>query len=123
MLRQKTVLLLGATGQTGLCVRQQRLDRHFWVRVIVLSAGKLPKEAAASPHVTVIEASLLSLSDEELGRHGQGCFAVVSCLGPVISLRGIIGAPRDRVTQATRRICRQIDRSRRRSQRHRCGSS
>lgn len=63
------------------------MDRHFWVRVIARSAGKLPKEAAANPHVTVIEASLLSLSDEELGRHVQGCFAVVSCLGPVISLR------------------------------------
>src|SRR5690349_11469394 len=54
------------------------------------------------------EADLLSLSDEDLLRIVRGCDAVVSCLGHVLSFKGIFGPPRDLVTQATRRLCRAI---------------
>lgn len=57
----------------------------------------------------MIEASLLSLRDEELHRHLGGCGAVVSCLGHVISPRGIFGPPHDLVTKATMRLCRGIE--------------
>jgi nucleoside-diphosphate-sugar epimerase len=107
---QQTVLLVGGTGRTGRRVLEQLLGRGVSVRAIVRSAGKLPAEVAANPNLTVIEASLLSLSDEELQRHLRGSDAVISCLGHVISVKGIFGAPRDLVARATEGLCRGIER-------------
>jgi hypothetical protein len=56
----------------------------------------------------VVEASLLSLDDEALQRQVLGCDAVISCLGHVLSFKGIFGPPRDLVTRATARLCRGI---------------
>ncbi|MEI6727992.1 MAG: NAD(P)-dependent oxidoreductase, partial [Actinomycetes bacterium] len=63
---------------------------------------------AESPYVEVIEASLLSLSNEELQRNLGGCDAAISCLGHVLSLKGVLGPPRDLVARATARLCRAI---------------
>ncbi|MBI5066619.1 MAG: SDR family oxidoreductase [Deltaproteobacteria bacterium] len=104
-----TVLLVGGTGRTGLRTLRQLLERGVEVRAIVRTVSKLPPELAASPRLTAIEASLLSLPDEELQRHLRGCDAVISCLGHVLSLRGIFGPPRDLVTRATVRLCRGIE--------------
>ncbi len=57
----------------------------------------------------MVEADLLSLSDEDLQRYVVGCDAVISCLGHVLNLQGIFGPPRDLVTQATTRLCRAIE--------------
>jgi hypothetical protein len=103
-----TVLLLGGTGRTGGCVLEQLLSCDICVRAIVRSADRLPKGAAHDPRLELIEADLLSLSDEDLLRNVRGCDAVISCLGHVLSLKGIFGSPRDLVTQATRRLCRAI---------------
>jgi NAD(P)H-binding len=106
---QQTVLLIGGTGRTGRRALQQLLARGVNVRAIVRSAGKLPPDVAGNPNLTVIEASLLSLRDEELQQHLRGCDAVISCLGHVLSPRGIFGPPRDLVTRATARLCRAIE--------------
>jgi nucleoside-diphosphate-sugar epimerase len=102
---QQTVLLVGGTGRTGRRTLQQLLDRGVRVRAIVRSRGKLPAKIAGHPDLTAIEASLLSLRDEELRQHLRGCDAIVCCLGHVLSLRGMFGPPRDLVTRATRRLC------------------
>ena len=107
--RQQTVLLVGGTGRTGRHVLHQLLERDISVRAIVRSVGKLAINGAVNPNLTVIEASLLSLSDEDLQRHLRGCDAVISCLGHVLSLTGIFGPPRDLVTRATSRLCRAIE--------------
>jgi uncharacterized protein YbjT (DUF2867 family) len=104
----QTVLLVGGTGRTGRRVLQQLLGRGVRVRAVVRPGGRLPPDVAAHPGLTVIEASLLSLPDDELRRHLAGCRAVVSCLGHVLSLRGVFGPPRDLVTRATTRLCRAI---------------
>ena len=104
-----TVLLVGATGRTGRRVLEQLRGRGMSVRVIVRSAGKLPASASSHPSLAVVEASLLSLGDEDLQRHLLGCDAVISCLGHVISFRGVLGPPRDLVTRATKRLCRGIE--------------
>ena len=109
MSTQQTVLLLGGTGRTGRRVLQQLLGRGISVRAIVRSGGKLPPDAAGNPNLTAIEASLLSVPDEHLQRHLRGCDAVISCLGHVLSLKGIFGPPRDLVTRATSRLCRGIE--------------
>lgn len=105
----KTVLLVGGTGRTGRRALQQLLARGVRVRAVVRSRAKLPADVIGNPDLTVIEASLLSLRDEELQQHLRGCDAVVSCLGHPITFRGIFGAPRDLVTRATTRLCRAIE--------------
>jgi hypothetical protein len=88
---------------------EQLLSRGINVRVIVRSAQKLPAGAAENPNLTVVEANLLSLSDEDLQRHVRGCDAIISCLGHVISFKGVMGPPRDLVTRVTKRLCRGIE--------------
>jgi nucleoside-diphosphate-sugar epimerase len=109
---ESTVLLVGGTGRTGGRVLQQLLGRGVNVRAIVRSAERLPVGVAMNPRLTVVEADLLSLSDEDLQRYVVGCDAVISCLGHVLSLQGIYGPPRDLVTQATKRLCRAIEATR-----------
>ncbi|MBK8482749.1 MAG: SDR family oxidoreductase [Proteobacteria bacterium] len=106
---QQTVLLVGGTGRTGGRVLQQLLGRGISVRAIVRSRGKLPPDVAGHPNLTVIEASLLSLRDEELRHHLRGADAVISCLGHVLSCKGIFGPPHDLVTRATTRLCRGVE--------------
>ena len=101
----QSILLLGGTGRTGRRVLERLLARGVRVRAVVRSAGKLPAGAAHAPGLTTVEADLLSLSREQFAEHLRECDAVVSCLGHVISLRGIFGPPRDLVTQAVRRMC------------------
>lgn len=106
---QQTILLVGGTGRTGRRVLEQLLSRGINVRIIVRSPQKLPAAAAENAKLTVVEADLLSLSDEDLQRQIRGCDAVISCLGHVISFKGIFGPPRNLVTQATTRLCRGIE--------------
>jgi nucleoside-diphosphate-sugar epimerase len=103
------VLLLGGTGRTGRRVLAQLASRGVGVRAIVRSSRGVPAGAAGSPGVELVEASLFSLSDDELRRHLRGCTAVVSCLGHVLSVRGVLGPPRDLVTRATTRVCQAIE--------------
>jgi hypothetical protein len=107
---QPTVLLLGGTGRTGRLVLSQLLGRGVNVRAIVRSADRLPEGVSADPGLTVVEADLLSLSDEYLQGLVQECGAVISCLGHnTTTLKDIYGSPRDLVTRAATRICRAIE--------------
>ena len=103
-----TVLLLGGTGRTGGRVLAQLLGRGVSVRAIVRSADRLPEGVSADPGLTVVEADLLSLSDEYLRSLVEGCDAVISCLGHNITLKGIFGSPRDLVTRSVAKVCRAI---------------
>ncbi len=108
---QHTVLLVGGTGRTGRRVLQQLLSRGVAVRAIVRSTARLPASVAADPGSMVIEADLLSLGDTDLLQYVGGCDGIISCLGHVISVKGIFGPPRDLVTRAVVRLCRAIERS------------
>jgi nucleoside-diphosphate-sugar epimerase len=109
MSMHQTVFLVGGTGRTGRRVLTQLLGGGASVRVVVRSAGKLPAGAADNPNLTVVEADLLSLGDDDLLRQVRGCDAVISCLGHVPDFKGIFGPPRDLVTRATTRLCRAIE--------------
>jgi nucleoside-diphosphate-sugar epimerase len=109
MATNEKVLLLGGTGRTGRRVLGELAGRGVGVRAVVRSRGGLPAELAGSPGLEVVEASLLSLSDEELRHHLSGCTAVVSCLGHTLSVRGVLGPPRDLVARAMRRVCTSIE--------------
>jgi hypothetical protein len=106
------VLLLGGTGRTGRRVLAQLVSRGVGVRAIVRSSRGVHAGVAGSPGVEVVEANPLSLSSDELRRHLLGCTAVVSCLGHVLSVKGVLGPPRDLVTSATNRVCQAIEAAR-----------
>ena len=101
-------LIVGATGATGRLLTEELLNRDQFVKVIVRSPDKLPAAIRNHDHLTVIQASVLDLSDAELTQHVDGCDAVASCLGHNLNLKGLFGHPRKLVTDATRRLCEAI---------------
>ncbi|MCP4422808.1 MAG: SDR family oxidoreductase, partial [Chloroflexi bacterium] len=102
------ILIVGATGATGRLLTEELLNRGQIVKVIVRSPDKLPTAIRNHNNLSVIQASVLDLSDAELAQHVKGCDAVASCLGHNLNLKGIYGQPRKLVTDATRRLCEAI---------------
>ena len=107
-----TVLVVGATGKTGRVLVEQLLGKGHNVRAIVRSPRKLPAKVRDHPNATVIEASVLDLTDEEMAEPVKDCDAVVSCLGHVMDLKGMFGDPKRLCTDATRRLCDAIEENR-----------
>jgi nucleoside-diphosphate-sugar epimerase len=103
-----TTLVVGASGATGRQLVEQLLDRGQQVRAIVRSPENLPEILRNQESLSLIEASVLDLSDAEMPRYVEGCDAVASCLGHNLSFKGIFGPPRRLVTDATRRLCNAI---------------
>ena len=103
---EQNVLLLGGTGRTGSRVLRQLLGRGIHVRAVVRSAERLPAGVADDSRLTIVEADLLSLSDEQVKDQVDGCDAVISCLGHTISAQGVFGQPRDLVTRSVERVYR-----------------
>ena len=103
-----TTLVVGASGATGQLLVEQLLNRGINVKVIVRSPDKLPESLLDHDHLSVIDASVLDLSDADMAQHVTGCEAVASCLGHNLSWKGIFGHPRRLVTDATRRLCNAI---------------
>ena len=103
-----TALVVGASGATGRLLVEQLLNRGQQVKIIVRSNNNLPDAVIDHDRLTVIQASVLDLSDAEMAQHVSGCDAVASCLGHNMSFKGIYGQPRRLVTNATRRLCGAI---------------
>lgn len=103
-----TILIAGASGASGKRLLAELLNRGHDVRVIVRSPDRLPDAVKGHKRLTIITASILDLSDEELKQYVSGCDAVASCLGHNLTFKGIFGKPRRLVTDATRRLCTAI---------------
>ena len=101
-------LIVGASGATGRLLVQQLLNRGLHVKVIVRSPERLPEEIRSHGDLSLLQASVLDLSDDEMAQHVEGCEAVASCLGHNLSFKGIYGHPRQLVTETTRRLCNAI---------------
>ncbi|MCK5334961.1 MAG: NAD(P)H-binding protein [Gammaproteobacteria bacterium] len=102
------ILVVGASGATGKLLVEQLLNRGQSVSIIVRTTSALPESILSHENITIIQASILELSDTEMAKHVKGCDAVASCLGHTISFKGIFGYPRRLVTDATRRLCNAI---------------
>lgn len=103
-----TTLVVGASGATGRQLLEQLLNRGQQVRAIVRSPETLPEIIKNHDSLSLIQASVLDLSDAEMVQYVKGCYAVASCLGHNLSFKGIFGHPRHLVTDATRRLCNAI---------------
>jgi hypothetical protein len=87
---------------------EELLNRGQDVKIVVRSLDSLPEILKRHSKLSVIEASVLDLSDTEMAQHVRGCEAVASCLGHNMSTKGLFGAPRRLVTEAIRRMCNAI---------------
>lgn len=103
-----TTLVVGANGATGRLLVEQLLNRGEKVKVIVRSTDNLTEESRNHENLSVIQASLLELSDADLLAHVRGCDAIASCLGHNMTMKGIYGHPRRLVTDATPRLCQAV---------------
>jgi nucleoside-diphosphate-sugar epimerase len=106
-----TVLVVGATGGTGKHVVQQLLDHPMkpTVKVIVRSKQRMldaltSKDQDYGDRLSINEAVLLDLSDQEIEREMADVEAVVSCLGHTMDFKGIWGHPRKLVTESVQRL-------------------
>lgn len=99
-----TTIVVGATGATGLLLVEQLLDRGQKVKAIARSVDKVPQAVRDHPNLSIIQASILELTDKEMAEHVKGCAAVASCLGHNLTFKGLFGHPRRLVTDATRRL-------------------
>lgn len=103
-----TSLVVGATGATGRLLVERLLGRGQHVKAIVRSPERLPESTRSHGRLSVIQASVLDLSDAEMVSHIKGCDAVASCLGHNLTFKGMFGHPRRLVADATRRLCNAI---------------
>lgn len=103
-----TTLIVGASGATGRLLVEELLNSGQAVKVVVRSLDGLPEAVRSHANLSVIQASILDMSDADMATHVRGCHAVVSCLGHNLTFRGLFGGPRRLVTDATRRLCDAI---------------
>lgn len=103
-----TILVVGASGATGRLLVEELLACGLTVKIVVRSLDSLPETVKSHDNLSVIQASILDISDTEMAEHIHGCSAVASCLGHNISFKGLFGQPRRLVTDATRRLCDAI---------------
>ena len=104
-----TTLVVGASGATGKKLVVQLLISKQKVKVIVRSPENLPQSWKSNDQLTIIKASVLDISENEMAEHLQDCSAVASCLGHTLSWKGIYGNPRKLVTDAVNLLCNAIE--------------
>ena len=104
-----TTLVVGASGATGKKLVAQLLISKQKVKVIVRSPENLPQSWKSNDQLTIIKASVLDISENEMAEHLQDCSAVASCLGHTLSWKGIYGNPRKLVTDAVNLLCNAIE--------------
>jgi nucleoside-diphosphate-sugar epimerase len=100
----RTVLVVGASGNTGKHVVRQLLDSEekVDVRVIVRNADRFFQQLSLTSHgksddrrnpqLQVVEASLLEMTSEEVAAAVRGVEIVVSCLGHTMDYEGLLAS-------------------------------
>jgi nucleoside-diphosphate-sugar epimerase len=106
--KKMTILIVGASGATGIRLVEELLNREHDVKAIVRSPDRFPDHLRNHAALDLITANVLELSDKELKQHVAGCDAIASCLGHNLTFKGLFGKPRRLVTDATRRLCLAI---------------
>lgn len=102
------IFVAGGTGATGRLLIEQLLNRNVYVKTVVRDKNRLPEKIRDHENLSLTEAALLNLGDDELIKQVADCDAVVSCLGHNINLKGLYGKPRRLVTDSVRRLCNAV---------------
>lgn len=110
-LYKTTTLVLGASGATGHRLVEQLLNMGQKVKVIVRSVENLPEPWHNDKNLSIIQASVSDISEDQMTEHLQHCNAVASCLGHNLNLKGLYGKPRRLVTDAVKLVCMAIERN------------
>lgn len=103
-----TTLIVGASGATGKQLVEQLLNREQNVKVIVRSIESIPESWKNNDRISVIQASVLDVSEDDMAEYVLECDAVISCLGHNLSWKGVYGEPRKLVTDAVTLLCNAI---------------
>ncbi|WCO01090.1 NAD(P)H-binding protein [Psychroserpens ponticola] len=102
--KSKTTLVVGASGATGKELVNQLLNLDQNVKIIVRSKSRIPSTWKANSKISIIENSILNLSDLQMQDYVKDCDAIASCLGHNLTFKGIYGHPRRLVTDATKKL-------------------
>ena len=86
------VLVVGASGATGLQVVKQLIEQHIEVIVIVRNPVKIDS-LQKKDNLKIITDSILNVEINKLSEYLNGVDAIISCLGHNISIKGIFGKP------------------------------
>ncbi|KAJ5414393.1 hypothetical protein N7509_001020 [Penicillium cosmopolitanum] len=82
----KKILILGATGQTGILTVQTALEHNHIVTIYARNPSKLPTNIAHHPNIKIIRGDLTDA--EALSKAVEGQDAIVSLLGPTGNVTG-----------------------------------
>jgi putative NADH-flavin reductase len=102
------ILVVGATGKTGIRLVTQLLDEGHSVTVIVRTAEKLPQNIMNHENLSITTSTILDMNHEDVIQHVENCDAIVSCLGHTMDFRGIFGHPRRLVSDSVHRLCQAV---------------
>lgn len=105
------VLILGASGATGILVVRQILKQNILARIVVRDINKIPGDIRYNNMLEIVEGSITTFGDAENIKLVCDCDAVVCCLGHNITVKGIYGKPRMLVTESVRNICEALNTS------------
>ncbi|MDD7913729.1 NAD(P)H-binding protein [Polaribacter ponticola] len=97
------ILVVGASGATGMHVVEQLLKKGHKIKIVVRSISKLPENWIYNCDIRITIASILELSKEEINLLVKDCDAVVSCLGHNLTWKGVYGQPRMLVKDAVKK--------------------
>ena len=90
------VCVFGGTGPSGQCVIEEALSRGYTVTIFARNPSKLPTSITSSNSVTVVKGTLTDRT--ALTQAIRGANAVLSALGPTLSVSTAIRGIRDHTT-------------------------
>ena len=102
------ILIVGATGKTGLRLVTQLLAEGHSVTVIVRTAEKLPQNIRNHENLSITISTILDMNYEDVIQHVENRDAIVSCLGHTVDFRGLFGHPRRLVSDSVHRLCQAV---------------
>ena len=102
------ILVVGATGKTGIRLVTQLLEEGHSVTVIVRTVEKLPQNIMNHENLSITTSTILDMNHEDVIQHVENCDAIVSCLGHTMDFRGIFGHPRRLVSDSVHRLCQAV---------------
>lgn len=102
------VLVLGASGATGIQTVKQLLEAKKHVIAVIRETAQLPKSIEKNELLEILHDSIVEMNTNKLALQMNDCDAVISCLGHNVTVKGIWGNPKNIVEIAVRKVCTAI---------------